>query len=142
MTVRQKIRLIVYRMHEKGLEILLVKQEDVDQYWSLLHTSDLIERSEINQLAEIIEFESEGTEGQIVKTIAIEGDWHDIPRIRSLIKHDVSLVKHKLSNMIPELEHGTYVMIRDAFKKVLPNEYRAIKQLKDIILDRNIIRNI
>jgi hypothetical protein len=77
-----------------------------------------------------------------MKTIAIEGDWHDIPRIRSMIKLDVNLVKNKINTMVPELERGTYVMIRDAFKKVLPNEYAAIKQLKDIILDRNTVRNI
>lgn len=44
--------------------------------------------------------------------------------------------------MIPELEKGTYVLVRDAFKKVLPNEYKALKQLKEIIFDRNTVRNI
>ena len=30
-----------------------------------------------------------GNEGEeMVRTIAIEGDWHDIPRIRSLIRND------------------------------------------------------
>ncbi|HOJ90638.1 MAG TPA: hypothetical protein PK622_03365 [Saprospiraceae bacterium] len=142
MTVRNKIRLIVYRMHEKGMEILLYKQEDLDQYWSLLHGNEYIETTDQSSAQNFIEFESEGPDGQSMKTIAIEGDWHDIPRIRSMIKLDVNLVKNKINTMVPELERGTYVMIRDAFKKVLPNEYAAIKQLKDIILDRNTVRNI
>ncbi|MBK7226179.1 MAG: hypothetical protein IPJ43_10730 [Saprospiraceae bacterium] len=142
MTVRNKIRLIVYRMHEKGLEILLLKPEEVEQYWSLLQASDYLETVREKVSCEFIEFESEGNDGQMIKTIAIEGDWHDIPRLRSLLKHDVHIVKNKIWTMIPELEKGTYVLVRDAFKKVLPNEYKALKQLKEIIFDRNTVRNI
>ena len=32
--------------------------------------------------------------GKQIRTLAIEGDWHDIPSIRGMIKHDVKLMKH------------------------------------------------
>ncbi|MBK8280947.1 MAG: hypothetical protein IPK94_12740 [Saprospiraceae bacterium] len=73
-----------------------------------------------------------------IKNLAIEADWHDMPSIRGLIKHDLKMVEGK----IQELEHGTYVAAKEAFKKVLPHEYAVIKELKDILFDRNLIKNI
>jgi len=61
-----------------------------------------------------------------------------MPSIRGLIKHDLKMVEGK----IQELEHGTYVAAKEAFKKVLPHEYAVIKELKDILFDRNLIKNI
>ena len=76
--------------------------------------------------------------GKSIQTIAIEGDWHDIPSIRGIIKHDVMRVKRKIKSVVPTLEQGSYFAIKDAFRKVLPNEYKALKELKDIILDKNL----
>ena len=84
-----------------------------------------------------------GNEGEgMVRTIAIEGDWHDIPRIRSLIRNDLYIVKEKVKVVIPELTEGSFIAIKDAFKRVLPNEYAVLKELKEILMDRNALRNI
>ena len=82
--------------------------------------------------------------GDQVRTIAVEADWHDIPSVRGLIKHDVKFVKTKIKEAIPSLEKGkgTYFCVKEAFKKVMPNEYKALKELKDILLDRNSVLNI
>ncbi|NOT37952.1 MAG: hypothetical protein HOP11_11290 [Saprospiraceae bacterium] len=89
-----------------------------------------------------IEINSVDDNGQKIKTLAIEGDWHDIPKIRTLIKNDLYIVKEKVKDVVPEITQGSYIAIKDAFKKVLPNEYSILKELKDIIKDRNMIRNI
>lgn len=80
--------------------------------------------------------------GKPMRIMAVEGDWHDIPSIRKLIKSDVDFVKDKLMEIVPEIEEGVYVAIKEAFKKTLPHEYKALKELKEIIVDRNLVRNI
>jgi hypothetical protein len=40
------------------------------------------------------------------------------------------------------LEKGSFVAIKEAFKKVLPNEYKILHELKDIVLHRNMIKNM
>ena len=66
----------------------------------------------------------------------------DIPSIRELIKNDVKRVGSKFLSSLENFESACYYQVKDAFKKVLPNEYLVLKELKDIILDRNLVRNI
>jgi hypothetical protein len=89
-----------------------------------------------NREGKMIELE----ESQIdkIKNLAIEADWHDMPSIRGLIKHDLKVVEEK----IQQLEHGSYIAAKEAFKKVLPHEYALLKELKDILFDRNLTQNI
>lgn len=84
----------------------------------------------------------QAADGNMVQTFAIEGDWHDIPSIRGLIRHDVKLVKDKIKNMVPDLEQGTFFAVKEAFKKVMPDEYSALKELKEILIDRNLAKYI
>ena len=139
MTLLDTARLFIYRCHEKGLEVLLVNHDmsnDPD-IWCIPEarlTSDNDSMIELDGITD--------ENGNEVKAYAIEADWHDIPSIRGMIKHDVKFVKSKLKASIIELEQGTYFGIKEAFKRVLPNEYKALKELKDIILDRNAVTNI
>jgi hypothetical protein len=80
--------------------------------------------------------------GRSIRILAVEGDYHDIPSIRRLIRSDVELVKDKLKEIVPEIENGVYVAVKEAFKNTLPHEYAALKELKDIIIDRNLVQNI
>lgn len=141
MTLRNQLRVLVYRVHEKGLEVLLMNHHIQENTYHILKGPDL---SQINLESNhnTIEIESVDDNGQLVKTIAIEGDWHDIPKIRTLIKNDLYIVKEKVKDVVPEITQGSYIAIKDAFKKVLPNEYAILKELKDIVLDRNAVRNI
>ncbi len=72
----------------------------------------------------------ENPDGSTSITCAIEGDWHDIPSIRKLIKEDIKLVTSKIDKVVPELEKGTYFAIKEAFKKVMPNEYKVLHELE------------
>ncbi len=139
MKVLDHVRLIVYRFHEKGLEILMIKR-DHDKW--VLPSGAQISLDNLRS-DEIIELQAQtDSDGQPIKAVAIEGDWHEIPSIRGLIKQDIHLVKARLKELIPELENGTYLAIKDAFKRLMPREYALLKELKDILLDRNLVRNI
>ena len=91
----------------------------------------------------VIDLESVVDEkGQKIKTLAIEGDWHDIPSIRGMLKHDIKLFKSIVKENLPGSEKGAYFAVKEAFKKVLPHEYKAMKELREILFDRNSITNI
>lgn len=143
MSVLNLARVIIYRFHEKGLEIFLINNEmdkDAD-IWKLPKgmAEQLNNEGKLNYIdLDTIEDEN----GNTIKTLAIEGDWHDIPSIRGMIKHDIRLVKSIVKENLPGSEKGAYFAIKEAFKKVMPQEYNALKELKDILLDRNTITNI
>ena len=144
MSVFDKVSLIIYRYAEKGLEIFLLNDADEDNpVWSIPKSTLDHARpgSAIPDQTNIIELDPvETDDGGKCRAVAIEGDWHDIPSMRSLVKQDVEYVKDKIKSVIPELEKGTYVAVKEAFKKVLPHEYAMLKELKDILADRNLIK--
>ncbi len=148
MSVLDKVRLVVYRVHEKGLEIFLVNPEkDInEEMLSIPEGEDaqsFIESVDKSGL-KLIQLEPvTNQDGSKVSAFAIEGDWHDIPSIKALLQSDVEdLVKSKIVEMIPSTDSGAFVLIKDAFKKVLPYEYSMLKELKEILTEKNTIQNI
>jgi hypothetical protein len=144
MNVFDSIRVIVYRFHEKGLEIFLVNTGLEEENWRIPF-SEIAKypEKELEVGHQFIELEADqNPDGTKSITCAIEGDWHDIPSIRKLLKEDIKLVTSKIDKVVPELEQGTYFAIKEAFKKVMPNEYKALHELKDILLHRNMLKNL
>jgi hypothetical protein len=144
MSVLDLARVVIYRFHEKGLEIFLINNEmdkDAD-IWKIPQglTQQLKNKGLIKEIIDLEHTVDES--GRSIKTIAIEGDWHDIPSIRGMLKHDIKLVKSIMKENLPGSEKGAYFAIKEAFKKVLPQEYNALKELKDILFDRNSVTNI
>lgn len=135
-------RVIIYRFHEKGLEIFLINNEKVNDadIWRIPQGLAKQWKDEGRSVIDLDVYEDE--EGHNIRTIAIEGDWHDIPSIRGMLKHDIKLVKSIVKENLPESEKGAYFAIREAFKKVMPQEYKALKELKEILFDRNTVTNI
>jgi hypothetical protein len=146
MSVLDKVRVLIYRVHEKGLEIFLINNEmEVDpDVWNLPEGfSGQLKQNLIGAGRMFIDLEpSMDEDGSNVKTLAVEGDWHDIPSIRGMLKHDMKLAKKIMHERLPGSEKGTYFAVKEAFKKVLPKEYEAIKELKEIVNDRNALKNI
>ena len=140
MKILDKARVIVYRMHEKGIEIFLVNtglavDEDA---WRFPLAS-----SEISTDVDMIELDPVQNEaGQTCNAVAVKGDWHDIPSIRNIIKHDVHNITHKIKEVGTELEQGKFVILKDAFKRVLPEEYKMLKELKDVLIEKNVVTNM
>lgn len=144
MSVLDLARVVIYRFHEKGLEIFLINNEmDKDHdIWQIPQGMSESIREKGNAKS-IIDLDStEDEQGRTIRTLAIEGDWHDIPSIRGMLKHDVKLVKAIVKENLPGSEKGAYFAVKEAFKKVLPHEYKAIKELKDVLFDRNSVTNI
>ncbi len=143
MSVFEKACLIIYRFAEKGLEVFLINdQSEESSVWSIPQ-QDIPKSSNefLSRHVDMIEMDPvEMDEGQRFRAVAIEGDYHDIPSMRSLMKEDVNYVKDKIKTMIPELEQGTFVAVKEAFKKVLPHEYTMLKELKEILNDRNLLK--
>ena len=135
MNVFDQVRVVVYRINKKGLEIFLINEED---NWQIPKGN--IQKTPVHLLSEdsLIELEPfQNVDGNMQRALAVEGDWHDIPSIRGIIKQDVRIVKDQIKKNIPGLEQGTFVAVKEAFKKVMPEEYACLKELKDIIIDRN-----
>jgi hypothetical protein len=136
MSLLDYARVCIYRVNQKGLEIFLVNTGAEE--WQM-PTGKLSISASAFESDKMIELESDG---QIGKILAIEGDWHEIPSIRKMIKDDVKIVASHVIKKLPEAEEGAYFAIKEAFKKVMPEEYNSLKELKDILIDRNQARYI
>lgn len=146
MSVKYLAKVIIYRMAEKGLEILLIKDEgDPNGHkWSL--PNGFVEPDTIKEeyiaLDELNEPVSAEETTASHRTVAFEKDEHDLPSFRSLLYNDVKYVKQRLKDYLIEYDEASYVSIKEAVKKVLPDEYAKLKELKDILSDRNSVKNI
>lgn len=144
MSVLDVARVVIYRFHEKGLEIFLINndmKEDAE-VWNLPQGfAEKLKSS--GYFKNVISLDSELESGDCkIRTVAIEGDWHDIPSIRGMLKHDIKLFKNIVKENLPGSEKGAFFAVKEAFKKVMPQEYEALKELKDILFDRNSVTNI
>lgn len=142
MSILDIARLVVYRFHEKGLEIFLVNSDlskDPD-IWKLPNC----DTDKLNVQLEEDDFIEIDIEGQSPanKIIAVEGDWHTMPSIRGLVKHDVKIVKSMVKEALPGLDKGAFFAFKEVVKKAMPDEYKALRELKDVLIDRNSIKNI
>lgn len=140
MSISKKINLVIYRFREKGLEVFLVNPSD-NENWTLPGEhqpgeTDLTSFSDADSFIELEQVES--AEGEAEHTWAIEGDWHDIPSLKSMLLEDAVQLRDKLA----EMEKGGFFAVKEAFKKVLPHQYKLLKELKEILIDRNSIKNI
>jgi hypothetical protein len=131
----KKAHVIIYRIRQRGLEVFLVNHDLEGEEWHLPEAPPL---SNLNKNA--IELDPVEKDGEKHRAIAVEGDWHDIPSLKSLIKSDVKFVADKVFN---ELEkHGTYFAVKDAFKKILPQQYAFLKELREVITEKNSVQDL
>jgi predicted NUDIX family NTP pyrophosphohydrolase len=138
MKLVKKANLIMYRFREKGLEIFLVNK-DQDQ-WEI-PTSEL-DHQKSNKLIEEQEAIAldpiKKADGKEEEAVAMECDWHEIPSLKSMIYEDAM----EMTNKVKEMEKGTFFVVKEAFKKVLPHQYEFLKELKDVLTDRNSLKNM
>lgn len=135
MSVLDQVRIVVYRFHEKGLEVFM--SDD-----SCMVGGDENRMKEMDDNKAILLENVTDEAGNEIKVMAVEGDWHDIPSIRKMLKTDVQKVKGKIREIVPTMDQGVYVAVKEAIKKTMPHEYAALKELKDVLFDRNILRNL
>jgi hypothetical protein len=140
--------ILIYRVKDSGLEVFLFEHHTdapnsavpLSQFSTLTDTHAHIELEPVTD-----------QQGQVRKAIAIEADWHDIPSLRDLIHTDYLVAKEKakahLKAFLPEIpavdfEKGTYVAIKDAVKQAMPEQYQFLKELKDIVREKNQTRYV
>ncbi len=139
MKLRNKVGLIIYRFRERGLEVFLVSSED-GKSWEIPKGEVKADGSdrlrEADRLIQLDPVKQAG--GEEEEAIAVEGEWHDIPSLKAMMYEDAVALKDKLK----EMEKGTFFVVKEAFKKVLPHQYAFIKELKDILVDRNSLKDL
>ena len=132
MDLRKTVNLIIYRFREKGLEIFLLNKEDQER-WDF-------PKGNMSSEERFIELDPvEESDGNKEEAYAVEGDWHEIPSLKSMLYEDALQLKEKLKEM--EVG-GAYLTVKEALKKALPHQYEFLKELKDILNDRNSIRDL
>ncbi|HMQ49915.1 MAG TPA: hypothetical protein PKA00_20875 [Saprospiraceae bacterium] len=140
MKLVDKANLIIYRFKERGLEIFLVNSAEEGEQWEIPKEALDKDRSrtlmEADQMIELDPVNQE--DGHPEEAWAVEGDWHEIPSLKGLLLEDAQYLKSKLE----EIEKGGFFAIKEAFKKVLPHQYAFLKELKDILRDRNSVKDI
>ena len=135
MGLSKKLNLIIYRFRERGLEIFLLNSSNEEEQWELPSgdSSELFQQNIPNE-DDLIELDPNEQED----ALAVEGDWHDIPSLKSMLYEDALFLKDKAK----AIESGTYVKIKEALKNVLPHQYKFLKELKEILTDRNSIKDL
>jgi hypothetical protein len=145
MGLRKNVSLVIYRYASKGLEIFLQStSNDLDSSaWSLPEKGEALDLPSMSDSDKLIELDPVSHEnGNVTKAWAVEGDWHDIPTFVEMMKSDVKQVGERLKENLPEAGQGYFFEIKDVLRKVLPHQYEMIKELKDILADRNSVENI
>ncbi len=121
--------MVIYRYNDnEDLEILVVdKGTQVELPESEFECSeDFVEGTGIpaTDNEDVIELESEEETpkgGLIHRAIALEGK-----------------MENKMRNFLRiREEEGNYVAMKEAIKKVLPHQYAILKELKDVLMERN-----
>ena len=51
-------------------------------------------------------------DGDLEEGWAVEGDWHEIPSLKSMLYEDAMQLKEKIKGM----EKGSYMLLKDALK--------------------------
>lgn len=144
MPVNEQVDVFIYRVRETGLEVFLVNQAQEplpdDAQWKALSAGE--DTPEKLRRANCIELEPvTGANGESRKAIAIEADWHELPSLRALIYEDYRVAKEKarqkIKNLLPEMENGAFFAVKEAFKRVLPEQYAFLKELKEVLIEKN-----
>lgn len=132
MNFREKANLIIYRFRERGLEIFLINDKE---NWGIPSgklrdeaPKDLVEEDKLIELDAVKQ-----ENGEMEEAWAVEGDWHEIPSLKGMLYEDALELKEKLKSM----DNGSFFVVKEAVKKVLPHQYAFLKELKDTLVERN-----
>lgn len=136
----EKTNVIIYRVREKGLEVFMVPNETEGENWSLPEGSgEVIALKGEDRVIPLNPVEQ--SEGLLEQAYAVEADWHEIPSMKDILRHDVRFMKDTIKQMLPDvMQKGAFVAIKDAFRRVMPHQYQMLKELKEILIDRNLTK--
>jgi len=84
--------------------------------------------------------ETTNPEGNIEINVAFEAEYHEIPSLKHLLKSDMNFVADKTIHMLPDSEKGRFIALKEAIKKMRPHQNQALKELKDILVEKNLTK--
>lgn len=141
MSLQEKVSLIIYRFRERGLEIFVLPEDEAEQALRFPqgpsgYNAQPADQGEGEQMIRLEAVKEEG--GSHESAMAVEGDWHEIPSLKRMLYEDALQLKEKLK----ELDNGAYLSMKEALRRALPHQYQFLKELKDILVDRNSVRDL
>lgn len=138
----EQVDVIIYRVRETGLEVFLVNPDQNNADNDALQAPDYIDVQSA-LMSNCIELEPvTDANGDARKAIAIEADWHEIPSLRALMYEDYRVAKEKAKQHIRNIEHGAYVAVKEAFKRIMPAQYAFLKELKEVLVEKETTKYI
>jgi hypothetical protein len=144
MELSKTAHLFIYRIREKGLEIFMLNDGQSAGNWQLPQHDTEVAALDAHQEDKFIALDPvQQEDGHLARGIAVEGDWHDIPSLKSLLKEDVVFVRDTILQVGSDvMDKGAFVALKEAIKRVAPHQYEMLKELKDIITDRNSVKHL
>ena len=94
MDLQKSANLFIYRIREKGLEIFL--KNDGEQWELPQHPVAKEKAVALEADDRLIALDPVEADGSLEDGIAMEGDWHDIPSLKSLLIQDVKFMKNEV----------------------------------------------
>lgn len=142
MQEKEHVDVLIYRVGDQGLEVFLVDPKVSEHDAQQPLTAPVVANAVPERFSNRIDLEPvTDINGASRKAVAIEADWHEIPSLRAMVYEDYRVAKEKAKEHIRQfthdLESGTYVAVKEAFKRVLPEQYAFLKELKDIVAEKN-----
>ena len=128
MDLRDKLHLVIYRVRERGLEIFVRDGEG-----DALELPEAIDGLDLGADESFIALDRDEA---AARGFAVEGDYHDIPSLKGLLLDDARRLRDRLREL-PAAEEGSFVAIKSVAKRLLPEQYRMLSELRDILVDRN-----
>ncbi len=141
MKEQDDLGMIFYRYnHEDDLEVLLVNNNEVGEGGLCLPRCEFTSSADFEDGTGISATDNE-------EVFEVEGQ--QLPEFedkKGLVKKALVL-EAKMQSKVKKFtrireEEGTYVAIKEAFKKIMPHEYEILHEMKEILIERNITRNI
>lgn len=139
MEFSKKVNLFIYRFRERGLEVFLINQDEAEEVWKVPQPPGVPPGTAAFDQENIIELDPvRKADGEMEKALAVEADWHEIPSLREMLFKDALYLKEKLF----QIEGGAFFAAKEAFKGLMPHQYKQLKELIEILSDRNTTKNI
>jgi hypothetical protein len=142
---KEEVEVIIYRVREQGIEVFLVNQSADDQQdWvPLVTTNTTPER--LGENGFIALDPTMDAAGTARKAIAVEADWHELPSLRALMYEDYRVAKEKAKQKIRnlfDLDKGAFFLLKEATRQVMPHQYAFLKELKEVITEKNSTKDL
>ena len=148
MSVVERANLVIYRLGKRGLEVFLVKNKQSEEAAEWQLPADSLTQSHQAQTLidsdcafQLDPVQQEESRSALNHALAVEDNLPEVPSLKSLLREDWDVVKSHVQEIV-DSEEGTYFAVKEAFKKIMPSQYAFLKELKDIVRDRNSVRDL